>query len=246
MSRNHPLKQRFKSFAIKDLINEAKVTGNWSKVENADVSEVFDMSHMFYNIKGIEDLDLSKWNTSNVVEMISMFEDSDFNSPLNFDTSNVVNMSGMFAGSKFNKPLNLDTSSVINMSYMFMSSEYNQALHFNTSNVIDMSAMFHSSCYNHLLHFDTSNVISMDSMFFESKYNQPLHFDTSNVENMAYIFRDSDFNQDISDWEIIENYNNKSAIRYRDECIEKNNIKRDMEHIGKSIIKDNKVDIIKL
>ena len=67
--------------------------------------------------------DLSKWDTSKVTGMYSMFLDAAaFNQPLNdWDTSSVTNMAYMFqrAGA-FNQPLNdWDTSKVTNMDAMF-------------------------------------------------------------------------------------------------------------------------------
>ena len=114
------------------LIKEAQESGDWSKVENANVSEITDMSNLFKDIEGIKDLDLSSWDTSNVTDMSLMFYCSDFNHPLNFDTSNVENMANMFSGSDFNHPLNFDTSNVEDMSYMFCASKYNFPLNFES------------------------------------------------------------------------------------------------------------------
>jgi len=130
------------------LIKEARESGDWSKVESANVSEIKDMAHVFFDITGIKDLDLSKWDTSNVEDMQEMFYNSDFNSPLKFNTSNVVIMSGMFYYSDFNQPLNFDTSNVVNMANMFRDSEYNCPLYFDTSNVEDMKGIFEHSSFN--------------------------------------------------------------------------------------------------
>jgi len=195
------------------LIEKSQESGDWSRVENADVSEITDMSSLFYGIKGIKDLDLSSWDTSNVADMKSMFESSDFNTPLNFDTSNVDNMSYMFADSVYNHPLHFDTLNVITMEGMFAYSKYNQPLHFNTSNVEDMLYMFRNS-----------------------KYNQTLDFDTSNVEDMYLMFEDSSFNQDISEWVILDTEENEDVIKYRDECIK---IKKDKEAIEEIVEKNN-------
>jgi len=130
------------------LVKEAQAYGDWSKVENANVSEITDMSIIFCNVKGIEKLDLSRWDTSNVIEMYCMFYGSDFNSPLHFDTSNVVNMSFMFAGSQFNQPLNLDFSSVIDMESMFQKSSFNQPLDIDVSEVCGIGCIFKDSSFN--------------------------------------------------------------------------------------------------
>ena len=133
------------------LVKEAQAYGDWSKVENANVSKITDMSKLFYQAKGIKNLDLSRWDTSNVEDMQEMFYNSDFNSPLYFDTSKVKNMVGMFFHSNYNHPLE-----------------------FNTSNVTNMSNMFAYSKYNYPLHFDTSKVLRMEEMFYNAKFNQDI------------------------------------------------------------------------
>jgi len=198
---------------LEKLIEDAQMFNNWSKVENANVSKITDMSKLFYQAKGIKNLDLSRWDTSNVEDMQEMFYNSDFNSPLYFDTSKVKNMVGMFFHSNYNHPLE-----------------------FNTSNVTNMSNMFAYSKYNYPLHFDTSKVLRMEEMFWGSKYNNPLHFDTSNVIDMDYMFESSSFNQDISDWVIQENKYNKDVIKYRDKCI----IKRKERGVIEASIENNK------
>jgi len=85
------------------LIKDAQKSNDWSKVESANVSEITDMSHLFRNLKVIQDLDLSSWDTSNVTNVEAMFFHSNYNHPLNFDTSNVIDMSCMFSSSPFNQ-----------------------------------------------------------------------------------------------------------------------------------------------
>jgi len=221
------------------LIKEAQESGDWSKVENADVSQIKDMSSLFFRNKGIESLDLSRWDTSNVTNMSYMFSGTDFNSSLSFDTSKVTNMEGMFEDSKYNHPLHFDTSKVKTVASMFCMSKYNNPLYFDTSNVENMAAMFAHSDYNHPLNFDTSNVIDMDHMFVRSKFNQPLNFDLSNVTNTSSMFKNSKFNQDISDWIIQDTEDNKDIIKYRDECT----IKRKEREVIEASIENNKSKI---
>ena len=40
------------------LIEKAQNSNDWSRVENANVSEIADMSNLFYGIKGIEEVDM--------------------------------------------------------------------------------------------------------------------------------------------------------------------------------------------
>ena len=161
---------------------------------------VVDMSSMFANCKAIT-LDLSKFDTSNVISMEWMFYRSSATS-LNlssFNTSNVISMSNMFNTSKATTLdlSNFDTSKVTNMLGMF----YNSAAtslnlsSFNTSNVTNMHSMFNASSATtlDLGNFDTSNVIRMSSMFNASKAItlDLSNFDTSNVTNMAGMFQES-------------------------------------------------------
>ena len=116
-------------------------------------------------------------NTSNVVNMMYMFEGCHNLESLdlsNFNTSKVENMAYMFEGC--NKLTSLDlskfnTSKVINMSYMFLSCT--KLTH------LDLSS------------FDTSNVRSMFSMFLGCEKLTSLNLSnlkTSNVTDMRFMF----------------------------------------------------------
>ena len=144
-----------------------------------------DSSMMFYSywgddkLKGILDIDLS-----------------------NFDTSQVTNMSGMFSGMRNLTTLdlsNFDTSKVTDMSFMFGSMSNLTTLdlsNFNTSKATNMSEMFlgmaNLTSLN-LSSFDTSKVTSMRFMFFGISSLTVLNlssFDTSQVTDMSDMFRD--------------------------------------------------------
>jgi len=104
---------------------------------NANTSAITDMSVLFKyytnatdpvassNIPVDFNLDISRWDTSNVTTMVNMFAGStSFNQDISsWDTSKVTNMVGMFYNTKaFNQDISSwDTSSVTDMRIMFSS-----------------------------------------------------------------------------------------------------------------------------
>ena len=105
-----------------DLFRDFNFNGD---ISNWDVSNVIDMSGMFFNSKFTgENGDISKWDVSNVEYMKFMFAGSKFTCDISgWDVSNVVDMSYMFAYSKVTIDINnWDVSNVKDMSYMFINS----------------------------------------------------------------------------------------------------------------------------
>ena len=149
------------------------------KFNNFDTSNVIDMSSMFHSCTSLTSLNLSNFNTSNVTTMNNMFESCTNLTSLDlssFDTSNVTTMNSMFRDCS-----KLQTIKVSN---------------FNTSKVTDMGGMF---CYCpkltslDLSNFNTSNVTDMSLMFTYCSGLTSLDlskFDTSKVTNMSYMFKD--------------------------------------------------------
>lgn len=147
-----------------------------------DTSNVTNMNSMFSNCVNLNSLDLSSFDTSNVVDMQKMFCAESSTMKLtsinlsNFKTNHVTNMKDMFMGCTNLLSLdlsNFNTSNITTMSGMFagcMNLEILDLTGFNTSKVTDMSSMF-IYCENlttlDLSTFDTSNVTSMDNMFSE-------------------------------------------------------------------------------
>ena len=168
-----------------------------------------DSSYMFYSrynsreIRGILEIDLSNFDTSQVTNMYGMFYDMSNLTMLDlssFNTSKVTDMSGMFAGLLNLTTLNVshfDTSNVTNMDAMFYGMSSLTALnvsHFDTSNVTNMEAMFDgmsSLTALNVSHFNTSKVTNMDAMFYGVSNLTTLdlsNFDTSKVTNMSSMF----------------------------------------------------------
>ena len=136
---------------------------------------------MFYDCCTLIQLDLSNFDTSNVVNMYCMFSDCKSLTQIdlsNFDTSKVINMHGMFYHCKVLIQLDLshfDTSKVTTMYYMFCRCEALTQLDissFNTSQVTNMCYMF-SYCSNlallDLSSFNTNKVNDIEEMFYDCK-----------------------------------------------------------------------------
>ena len=120
---------------------------NTSKIRN--MSNLFFYKNFNRKQKSIlKDIDISKWDVSNVENMESMFEDfNSFNCDIsNWDVSKVKSMSYMFYGcNKFNYDLsNWDVSNVTDMSYAFMNcNKFNcDVSNWNVSKVENMDEMF--------------------------------------------------------------------------------------------------------
>ena len=116
------MKPRNKKELLKIIKEEIKKQGNNADLNHIDVSNVKDMSFLFYHsdFNG----DISQWDVSNVKYMVEMFRESKFDNDISkWNVSNVVNMEGMFMDSEFScwggDLSNWDTSNVWNMSSMF-------------------------------------------------------------------------------------------------------------------------------
>ena len=168
-------------------------------------------TRMFYSrsdeqkIKNILEIDLSNFDTSQVMFMASMFHGmsnlTSFNLS-NFDTSKATRMNSMFEGVSRLTVLNLsnfDTSKVTNMEamfgYMYGLTSLNIS-NFDTSQVTNMRDMF-SNMRNltslNLSNFNTSKVTNMSGMFDGMRSLTSLNlsnFNTSKVTNMNYMFND--------------------------------------------------------
>ena len=151
----------------------------------------------------LTELNLSSFNTKNVVNMKYMFAKNNTLISLNlsnFNTINVENLEGLFYKCIGISELNLksfNTSSVTNMSLMFDDCSSLTSLDlssFNTSNVTNMSFMFlgcSSLTTLNLCGFNTSNVTNMSSMFCDCSSLTSLDlssFNTSNVTKMSSMF----------------------------------------------------------
>ena len=158
---------------------------------------------MFYWCSSVESLDVSGFDTSQVVDMEDMFNGCECLTYLDvsgFNTHKVDNMGRMFYYDRKLMSLdvsNFDTSNVRDMRAMFYECERLTSLDvsgFDTSHVLDMSHMF-DGCQSltslDVSGFDTSHVLYMEYMFNWCKKLTSLNvrnFNTSIVEDICGIF----------------------------------------------------------
>ena len=169
-------------------------------VENLNTRNVTSMRNMFDACSNIESLDLSNFDTQNVIYMFygcSKLTSLDLSK---FNNQKVTGMISMFEGCSGLKSLNLskfNTQSVTDMSNMFYGCSGLTSLdlsNFNTQNVEYMGSMF-KGCTGltslNLSMFNTQNVTNMGWMFMGCSSLESLNlsnFDTQNVKHMSDMF----------------------------------------------------------
>ena len=176
-----------------------------------DTIKITDMSELFYNKEDIN-IDVSKWNVSNVKDMNRMFYNcEDFNCDLsNWDVSKVENMERMFHYcEKFNCDLsNWNVSKVKNMSYMFYRCE-NFDCDLSKWDVSNVEKIDHMFCECRIFigkGLDNWNiskkVVDMSNMFDGCrKFNCDLSkWNTKRVKDMRYMFYNCDSLKNKPNW----------------------------------------------
>ena len=197
--------------------------GDSGSMNSWDVSNVSDMSSMFYSTNNFN-ADIGNWDVSNVLDMNYMFYLAlPFNADIgNWDVSNVLDMSSMFERAfDFNQDIgNWDVSSVTDMSSMFLNAvDFNQNIgNWSVSSVTDMSYMFAgASDFNQSIgNWDVSNVINMNVLFSSTlSFNQDIgNWSVSSVTTMRSMFYyASSFNQSIGNWNV-SSVTNMGAMFY--------------------------------
>ena len=149
-------------------------------ISNLNTKNVRSMNGMFSNLStsGFKDLDLSKWDTSNVTDISRMFTlnySTEKINVSNWDTSKITKMEDAFSGTHNLKEIkgieNWNTSNVKTIHNMFSYSENLKSLNlskWNTSNVEDMSELFLGAeglAYLNIENWDTGKVESFDNIF---------------------------------------------------------------------------------
>ena len=160
-------------------------------------------SNMFNGLQEIKSIDLSEFDTSNVIDMSSMFSECTNLESLdlrNLKLSSVTNLDSMFKSCSSLKEIdlsNLDATSVTTMSSMFFnctSLTYINLSNIKLGSLKDMSYLFYqceSLSRINLLNLNTETVETMSHMFSGCQALKSLNlsdFDTSSVKDMEEMF----------------------------------------------------------
>ena len=166
------MKSVYTTTGLKDFLEHggkfaySKITDFTGILKYEDMSNVTDMSYMFFSCYNINSIPL-------------------------LDTSNVTNMFNAFSYSEITSIPKLNTSNVTTMSNMFYSCESLTSIpQLDTSNVTDMNQMFYiCSSLVSIPKLDTSKVTNASSMFsFCRKLIAIPQLDMSNVDTTGYMF----------------------------------------------------------
>lgn len=118
---------RDKDHLIELIDARIKEEGPNCDLNDIDVSHIREMEELFsYSPRKDFNGDISQWDVSNVIDMSRMFYRSRFNGDISkWDVSNVRYMPGMFANSSFNGDISQwDVSNVRSMNSMFYESKF--------------------------------------------------------------------------------------------------------------------------
>lgn len=197
--------------SMKGMFKDASLL-NPIDISRFDTRKVQDMSEMFSGIRYLTRgstkiaLNLSNFNTSNVVNMKGMFKDSSKFTDINmssFNTSKVTDMSEMFYGATSLPTINLssfDFQNVTDMNSMFFQLPNLQAVivsRFNTGKVTNFKNMFWRASITSLntAGFETQSAVNMSGMFYGTRIpNLDLSsFNTQSVTDMSGMFAETEY-----------------------------------------------------
>ena len=184
----------------KDIYIESCKSKECYDLSKLDTSEITNMNCIFNN--SLFNGDISKWDVSNVTDMSYMFyQTKNFNQPIgNWDVSNVMYMYNLFSCSNFNQDISSwNISNVIDISYAFQENNlFNQDIgKWDVSNVTNMNGLFfYAKSFNqNISSWNLNNVTTMGNIFtaataFQDKYNDGEHL-PYNIEEFKEWFKEN-------------------------------------------------------
>ena len=226
--------------SIQGMFRDCTNFGSNGYLNNWDVSNITNMSYLFYRPTTTMNLPLDNWDVSNVTDMRQMFytrdngNDAIFDQDLSsWDVSNVVDMQGMFQAYLTTQSFNnggspeisgWNTGKVQNMNAMFEGcTGFNQPIGtWDTSSVTDMANMFNKTSFNQdISNWETSGVQDMQYMFWTSPFQNGgstgiNNWNTSSNTNLYRTFARTSFNQPIGNWDT-SNVVNMSNVFFENE-----------------------------
>ena len=192
---------------LEKLIKEAlQAEGLECDLNYIDVSQIKDMTLLFAGFPKFNG-SIDRWDTSNVVNMTSMFMNTNFNSDISaWNVSNVQSMDQMFRASHFTGCIaHWNVSKVLNMHSMFRKSCFNGDISaWDVARVQNMRHLFSESLFNNdVSEWNVSSVVDFSFLFFKTTFNRSVaKWDVSNCKKFQQIFHGSTFLGDISMWSI--------------------------------------------
>ena len=148
-----------------------------------DTKNIRDLSHIFYECKSLEYIDISNFNTENVENMAYMFyycQDLLSINIINFNTQNVKSMNSIFKHCEKLESINVsnfDTKNVGDISHMFCHCFQLKSIdlsNFNTQKVFNIENLFYYCSMLKFINFTSFNNVSLfknDYIFYNLPFS---------------------------------------------------------------------------